>query len=173
MDKITDILTGFGKGSQNLIQEALEKNNINATGKLSESVTYKVTEKDFVYELTISANDYFTTAVQVGRRPTRKKKWDKPGIVRKKIRQWVQDKPNLAIPSNMTVEEFVNATTNKIHKSGTELWINVGSKGKTSGILEGIFSDKRIDEVEKLLTDKAQEFILEGFIKFENEPTKN
>lgn len=163
METIREVLTDFGKQSQDLIREALANNRINASGRLSESVSYKVKDGGFVFVLTVTANDYIFSALQTGRGPTKN---PGPGELRIKIAEWVREKPGLRIPKGLTEKQFINATANKIHKFGTRLWVTTGSQGRTSGELEKIFSDKRIDSILNRLATKAEEGIIDTFVKF-------
>ena len=162
MSETREILTEFGKQSQDLIRGALAKNRINASGRLSNSVSYSVKEAGFIFVLTVTSFSYIFSALQEGRGPTKN---SGPGELRKKIAEWVRVKPGLRIPQGLTENQFINATTNRIHEKGTQLWVSTGSKGKTTGELESIFSDDRINKVLEELAEKAENNIVDAVVK--------
>lgn len=162
MDDIKQILEDFGKDRQGAIREALVKNKINASGKLSNSVSYQVVDSGFIFTLTISANGYFIQAVQEGKPPP---KPSEEKVKLKDIREWVKVKPGLKNRS----EQFAFATTQKINLRGTLKWEDFGSKGKTTGILEGIFSDEQLQRVSDLLAEKIEKNVVNSFVKFGNQ----
>ena len=156
-----EILNRFGAEKQNDIRVALRDNRINASNRLSNSVQYKVEKKGFDFVLTISALGYFFEAVQVGKPPGEKN----PQGLRIQIDKWIDDKPIKT--NNPGQAGFL--ITRSIIKKGTLKWQEFGQFGKTSGILEEIFSDEDLEQVKNDLINQTQNNIVEGFIKFGNE----
>jgi len=162
MNETLNILERFGENRVDAIRDALEENRINASGRLSDSVTYATTQKGFTFTLEISALSYIFSALQEGRGPTKK---PGKGDLRIAIAQWVEVKP-VRIPEKLTKQQFINATTNRIHNEGTELYRDFGSRGKTTGELEAIFSDKELIKIQEELIQKSLTKVADSFTKF-------
>ena len=162
MNETITILDSFGKTRVDAIQQALSDNRINASGKLSESVTYKTEQKGFTFTLEISAFSYIFSALQAGRGPTKK---TGKGELRIRIAEWIDAKP-VKIPTGSTKAQLTNAITNKIHKEGTVKWQEFGKFGKTTGELEAIFSDDELKKVAEELIEASLTRTFDFFTKF-------
>ena len=162
MSETLNILNRFGEDRVDAIQLALKENRINASGRLSESVSYETKQKGFVFTLEISAFSYIISALQEGRGPTKK---PGKGELRKNIAKWVDDKP-VRIPDKLTKAQFINATTNRIHKEGTVLYREYGKLGKTTGELERIFSNEELKAIEEELIEMSLTKVSNSFTKF-------
>lgn len=162
MSEAQNILNRFGQNRVDAIKEALADNRINASGRLSDSVTYSTTRKGFTFTLEISAFSYIFSALQEGRGPTKK---SGKGDLRVAIAKWVDVKP-VKIPTDLTKQEFINATTNRIHKEGTELYREFGKFGQTTGELEAIFSDDELIKIQEELIEQSLTNVADSFTKF-------
>ena len=167
MATFTDILQDAGKGFQREIRDTLARKGINASGRLSDSVEYSVTRKGFTFKLEVSAFSYIFSALQEGRKPS--ERGNEPPKLFPQIVRWIKDKPIPFDRSKITLQGLAYVITRAIHERGTELWQNFGSKGKTTGELERIFSDEEIEKIEQELIVLAEKNIVEGFAKFSNQ----
>jgi predicted DNA-binding WGR domain protein len=147
MNETAIILESFGRDRVEAIRNILNKKNINASGRLSNSVAYQVTSKGFIFQLEISSFSYIFSALQEGRKPTEN---EGPGELKERIAQWVIDK-RINFESEVEKRRFIFFTTRKIHKEGTRLYRRFGKFGRTTGELEKIFSDQEIDQLEEEL----------------------
>lgn len=165
MASFTDILQDAGKGFQKEIRDTLDRRGINASGRLSNSVEYEVSRKGFTFKLEVSAFSYIFSALQEGTSPEEAKK-QLPAF-QGKIFKWAKDKPVKF--AGRTLEGTAGVIARSILQRGTLLWQNFGSKGKTTGELERIFSDEEIENIEQQLIALAEKNISEGFTKFSNQ----
>ena len=162
MSSVKNILKDAGQKYVNDTRKALRDNDINASGDLSRSVESKVTEKGTITTLEVFANDYVFEAVQIGTSP-QKARID-PFKLRINIDKWIKDKPIQTDDPGQA--NFL--ITRSIIKKGTLKWQEFGSKNKTSGILEKVFSDKSIDKLEEEITNTIFEATIEGIAIFSN-----
>lgn len=158
-------LADIGTEVVNALRDSLQRNNVNASGRLSRSIQSDVeVTKDF-QELTVSALAY-VFAVEEGRAPTRR---SQGGILYPQILRWIDEKP-VAVPSDFkdtrsstAKEKFAWAITQKIHRDGTKLF----RSGKPSGVLSSVLNETFLDKALAKLGNEAEgEFItqLRGFV---------
>lgn len=164
MNSFADILQYAGKGFQKEIRDTLKRKEINASGRLSDSVQYEVKQKGFTFTLEVTAFSYIFSALQEGRKPS--ERGNEPPQLFPKIVKWIKQKPIPFDKNKISLQGLAYVITRSIHERGTKLWKEFGSKGRTTGELERIFSDEEIDKIEKDLIKVAEQNISEGFIKF-------
>lgn len=120
---LKQVLEDYGSELQDYLKDELDKNDINASGKLKESIKYTVELDDTSIELDLSLLDYYKYVLGNGRGPTKN---NGPGNVRVGIRQWVKDKgiqpTEMQLPDGTTylptVEQLPFMITRKIHREG-------------------------------------------------------
>lgn len=111
---IEEYFKEFGQRKVAEIRTALRVNNINASGRLSESITDKVESTPDSVRLTVDALAYIAT-VDIGRAPTKKRTGD---FTVQKIKDWIIAK-RLSIPAKMTLDQYAFVVWRKINREGT------------------------------------------------------
>lgn len=132
---IEEYFKDFGQRKVAEIRTALRVNNINASGKLSESITDKVESTPQSIRLIVDALAYIAT-VDIGRAPTKKRTGD---FTVQKIKDWIIAK-RLQVPAKMTLDQFAFVVWRKINREGT-LQFRSGARSLVSDAIESGLSD--------------------------------
>lgn len=164
MSETLNILNKFGADRVYAIQESLADNRINASGRLSESVGYETKQKGFTFTLEISALSYIFSALQEGTSPEDAKK--DPIRLRKGIDQWIDEKPVRFNKNEIDAGQLNFLITRKIINEGTIKWREYGSKGRTTGELEAIFSEEELNKIGEELIEQSLTRAADSFTKF-------
>lgn len=138
----------FGEAKVKDIQDALERNKINASGRLSRSVRSEVSEpSNGKIRLQISALAYIAT-VDIGRQPTQNRGSGEFTV--QMIQDWIVAK-RIKTPAGLTLKSFAFIIWRKINREGTVQY----RKGNNRKIVE--------DELNKGLDDFVQELAENNF----------
>ena len=164
MSETLNILNRFGEDRVDAIQLALKENRINASGRLSESVSYETKQKGFVFTLEISAFSYIISALQEGTSPKEAKK--NPIRLRKGIDKWIDEKPIRFDRNKIDAGQLNFLISRKIINEGTVKWREYGKFGKTTGELEKIFSNEELKAIEEELIEMSLTKVSNSFTKF-------
>ena len=127
------------------LKESLDRNGVNASGRLRASIEAEATED----RLIVSAAGYALSA-EDGRGPS--KKGSNPGILKNQIENWLEAK-GIPVWSGFTRKSQAYVIARKIHKSGTKLF----REGGNSGVLSSVINDRLIDEISARALDRDWE----------------
>jgi hypothetical protein len=130
----------------------LQRNNSNATGRLSNSIESKVVQIQDDVKLEISMEDY-GAAVDSGRKPSRRggpnQNWAS------KIDVWASAK-GISPRQGMTEKQMIFLITRKINRSGYKAkpFIQPAINSVINNSFEGVFEDALAKDIELILTSK-------------------
>jgi hypothetical protein len=141
---VNAILIGFA----NRTIEGIRSRIPNVTGKMSQSLGYRIDENG----LTIFSSEKYFTVLETGRKPGKM-----PPI--SAIEEWVKNKP---IASDINPRSLAFLIARKIGEEGSLLY----RQGGKSGVISDFINDQKIKEdLVDLLDDKFREAIINEFIK--------
>lgn len=141
---VNAILIGFA----NRTIEGIRSRIPNVTGKMSQSLGYRLDENG----LTIFSSEKYFTVLETGRKPGKM-----PPI--SAIEEWVKNKP---IASDINPRSLAFLIARKIGEEGSLLY----RQGGKSGVISDFINDQKIKEdLVDLLDDKFREAIINEFIK--------
>lgn len=118
-EHLADTLQLWGEIVAEEYKNKLQGEDINASGKLSNSVKTVFTVNGNNYEVSLSLEDYWKQ-VEYGRQPTKN---DGNGELRRNILEWIRVKPVIPTPFNgklPTEEQLAYLISRKIHMYGYE-----------------------------------------------------
>jgi hypothetical protein len=118
-EHLADTLQFWGEIVAEEYKNKLQGEDINASGKLSNSVKTVFTVNGNSYEVSLSLEDYWKQ-VEYGRQPTKN---DGNGELRRNILEWIRVKPVIPTPFNgklPTEEQLAYLISRKIHMYGYE-----------------------------------------------------
>jgi len=145
LDKI--LIERFAQKLTSDLSASVEQSGVSASGNLSRSFRYELTERS----LRVYAAKY-ANAVEVGRKPTQA---SGSGQLRKAIRKWIDDKgiipkpsPSGRVPSK---DSLAYAIAKSIHQKGTLLHRGTDFYGrnKPTEIITGVVNDGRLNDLKK------------------------
>lgn len=140
---VTDILTGFAERTIAGIRSKIP----NVTGKMSQSLGYKIDESG----LTIFSTEKYFTVLETGRGPGKR-----PPI--SDIEDWVKNKP---IASDINPRSLAFLIARKIGEEGSLLY----RQGGKSGVISDFINETKIQEdLINLLTDDFRDYVINEFI---------
>lgn len=116
-DHLKEVLERYAIALRNEYQDNLIRNDRVASGKLLNTVEYKVTDKNGTYTVSLKLQDYWKW-VESGRPPTT---GGGNGDLRRAILEWIKVKPVLPRPINgklPTPEQLAYLISRKIHLEG-------------------------------------------------------
>jgi hypothetical protein len=141
---VNAILIGFA----NRTIEGIRSRIPNVTGKMSQSLGYRLDENG----LTIFSSEKYFTVLETGRKPGKM-----PPI--SAIEEWVRNKP---IASDINPRSLAFLIARKIGEEGSLLY----RQGGKSGVISDFINDQKIKEdLVDLLDDNFREAIINEFIK--------
>lgn len=118
-EHLADTLQLWGEIIAEEYKNKLQGEDINASGKLSNSVKTVFAVNGNSYEVSLSLEDYWKQ-VEYGRQPTKN---DGNGELRRNILEWIRVKPVIPTPFNgklPTEEQLAYLISRKIHMYGYE-----------------------------------------------------
>lgn len=118
-EHLADTLQLWGEIVAEEYKNKLQGEDINASGKLSNSVKTVFAVNGNSYEVSLSLEDYWKQ-VEYGRQPTKN---DGNGELRRNILEWIRVKPVIPTPFNgklPTEEQLAYLISRKIHMYGYE-----------------------------------------------------
>jgi hypothetical protein len=140
---VTAILTGFAERTIAGIRSKIP----NVTGKMSQSLGYKIDESG----LTIFSTEKYFTILETGRGPGKR-----PPI--SAIEDWVKNKP---IASDINPRSLAFLIARKIGEEGSLLY----RQGGKSGVISDFINETKIQEdLINLLTDEFRDYVINEFI---------
>ena len=140
---VTAILTGFAERTIAGIRSKIP----NVTGKMSQSLGYKIDESG----LTIFSTEKYFTVLETGRKPGKM-----PPI--SAIEEWVKNKP---IASDINPRSLAFLIARKIGEEGSLLY----RQGGNSGVISDFINETKIQEdLINLLTDEFRDYVINEFI---------
>lgn len=140
---VTAILTGFAERTIAGIRSKIP----NVTGKMSQSLGYKIDESG----LTIFSTEKYFTVLETGRKPGKM-----PPI--SAIEDWVKNKP---IASDINPRSLAFLIARKIGEEGSLLY----RQGGKSGVISDFINETKIQEdLINLLTDEFRDYVINEFI---------
>ena len=140
---VTAILTGFAERTIAGIRSKIP----NVTGKMSQSLGYKIDESG----LTIFSTEKYFTVLETGRKPGKM-----PSI--SAIEEWVKNKP---IASDINPRSLAFLIARKIGEEGSLLY----RQGGNSGVISDFINETKIQEdLINLLTDEFRDYVINEFI---------
>jgi hypothetical protein len=141
---VNAILSGFAERTIEGIRSRIP----NVTGKMSDSLGYRVDENG----LTIFSSEKFFTVLETGRKPGKM-----PPI--SAIEEWVRNKP---VASELNPRSLAFLIARKIGEEGSLLY----RQGGKSGVISDFINDQKIKEnLIDLLDEKFREAVINEFIK--------
>ena len=141
---VNAILIGFA----NRTIEGIRSRIPNVTGKMSQSLGYRLDENG----LTIFSSEKYFTVLETGRKPGKM-----PPI--SAIEEWVRNKP---IASDINPRSLAFLIARKIGEEGSLLY----RQGGKSGVISDFINDQKIKEdLIDLLDEKFREAVINEFIK--------
>jgi len=154
---LRDILQQEGDQVVASLRNSLASNNVNASGRLSNSIQAEVNKAGD--RLTVSAFAYIFTT-EDGRAPTKN---PGPGVLRPRIREWLDQKGVPEWPG-MTRDAQAFVIARKIHKDGTRLF----RRGGNSGVLSSVLTEELISRISLKVLTEVGENAIEGLIRASN-----
>lgn len=140
---VTAILTGFAERTIAGIRFKIP----NVTGKMSQSLGYKIDESG----LTIFSTEKYFTVLETGRKPGKR-----PPI--SDIEDWVKNKP---IASDINPRSLAFLIARKIGEEGSLLY----RQGGKSGVISDFINETKIQEdLINLLTEEFRDYVINEFI---------
>lgn len=140
---IQAILTGFAERTIAGIRSKIP----NVTGKMSQSLGYKIDESG----LTIFSTEKYFTVLETGRKPGKR-----PPI--SAIEEWIKNKP---IASDINPRSLAFLIARKIGEEGSLLY----RQGGNSGVISNFINETKIQEdLINLLTDEFRSYVINEFI---------
>ena len=157
MTSIEQIFTQYGNETVEKLRQSFARNNVNASGALSNSVESKVVRTGAnAASLQVSMFRYGLTA-EDGRGPTKN---SGRGDLFLRIRKWIDDK-GLNIPQNEK-KSVAYAITKKIHKEGTLQYKRTLQTGQGSGVISDVINEDLIDKIVASVADETAKEVADG-----------
>lgn len=157
MNAIEEVFTFYGNQTVERLRQSFRDNNVNASGRLSDSVESKVVQTGMnAASLQVSMFRYGLTS-EDGRGPTVN---NGPGQLLAKIRKWIDDK-RLNIPQDQKIS-LAHAITKTIHREGTLQYRKTLQTGRGSGVISDVINDDLIDEIVSAVADEITQDVADG-----------
>jgi hypothetical protein len=144
-----EILNSFGERIVEEVKRAISNKNLTgygpsiASGKLLDSIRFEVSDN----ELRVLSKSYISF-LQYGRGPSKSGVTGSGKTLKEVIRQWIDDK-GITPDGKTSKDSLAYLIARKIHNEGNSIYRKFG--GQSSGLLDDVFTDQLVIDIENSL----------------------